>query len=45
MDPLPPTPDQVRGSSLPATRKGRVEGGEITLHDFAISPQVLREVC
>src|ERR1700686_3505166 len=35
----PPTPTPPRHA------QGRVEGGEITVHDFAISPQVLREVC
>jgi hypothetical protein len=33
IDPPPPTP--------PRHAQGRMEGGEITVHDFTISPQVL----
>jgi hypothetical protein len=36
IDPPPPTP--------PHHAQVRVEGGGITVHDFAISPHVLREV-
>ena len=45
MGPPPPTPDQVRGRLPPRHAQGRVEGGEITVHDFAFSRRDASEVC
>ena len=41
-DPPPPTPKSELRSSRPHHAQGRVEGGEIIVHGFAISPHVFR---